>query len=278
MKASAHLSVAVSNNVAVFSMPFHPGWMNFLGASCTACCEAGSSAATFTITAKPGEDAVVVIMTTHKQTSKGGGFDDNLCVIPITWNQGKMIVDLEKPFLSMSDRLLNVSKTVTTGTSLMVTTRGQKFIYTKTPPAEGVEGMRLVANATTLLGYAVGHVSFESLEAAATLDKRSLEEREKTEALARLGQAESEISELQRQLKNSASESTEARRYLSETLVQLNQANSLVNTLTSTKEVLSEIILAVTDALWNTGAAKTRFGFLWWTKLAKIRAAYELKK
>ncbi|MBI1999554.1 MAG: hypothetical protein HYS74_02835 [Parcubacteria group bacterium] len=209
MEASRCLSVAVEEGVAVFSTGKMPdSEMTFIGASCQA------SAPPFTrelqslqIKVPPGEKALVALAVRFLSSSgwKGKGtYQTKLYLIPTTWREKPgsekevLVVEMDKVFIPPSDRLIQLMSTY----ELVVTTEGQRFVVSRQWYAADAkergealreQGFRVVEDPNILLRFALGMASFEDLEAAASLDKRSQLERSLAFSLSLLQVAQEEL-------------------------------------------------------------------------------------
>jgi hypothetical protein len=276
MRAENELSVVVKDNVVVFFMCNH-GSMDFLGASCASSLKIdGSSNSTITVQTVPGSSEVVAIKV---HNTEGGGVKRNTFLISITWEDGKMFVDLKKPFLSHPDRLLQVS---IVGQVLMTT---PEITFASIPAGMEVTDPNycIVEDANLLFRYAVGKVSFADLEAAVMLDKRDQLERN-------LAQAESVVEGLRTKLAEQRVEHeknvegllstiTEIEDVLAKTKMRLETEGRERMRFGSLLEKANDEIHKshmhfdrIKDILNNQGYFRTFWGFLRFVKCQKIQA------
>ena len=214
MKASQFLTVAVEKNSAVISanMPHVNASMTFAGASCPASVSPVTyGIQSLQVSVPTGENALVALRVIHlTRTGKGVGtiHDNYQFLIPIKWENGKLIVGLEEVLVPPADRLLqlasNLDVSITTSGQLFTTchnewTPGYPAFEEKKAKCLG-DGKRIVEDPGLLLRFALGQATLEDLEAAATLDKRSQTERELARAKAALNGALDEVTRLKSEL------------------------------------------------------------------------------
>ncbi len=264
MKANTYLGVRVQGQTAVIAITV-PGWMTFIGASCTASVDPfNKHIQSVSISAEPGENALIAIKSVHKCSSKGGGIDDNLCLIPLKWENGKMVVDLDQHFVPHAQRLVQL----TSSSDVLVTTNGQRFTtctdewsgvgnYLKEKRGKLIEsGCRIVEDPNLLLRFAIDRATFEDLEAAATLDKRS--------------QTERQLAQCHQELEEKTTELTSIRKTLSSACEAVDQVKKNLSKADAEKALLIQERLAVQHIIGNSHGSHTRFGFLPWVKVAKL--------
>lgn len=209
---------------------------------------------------RPQEAKLSLIAITINTQGHGYG-ENHPYIIPITWVNGKIVVDLDSEFISPIGRLGQV---VLLGDfrSLHVVVSGQRFVSRALPgdpPAH-----RVVEDADLLLRYLAGHAADEDLEAAATLDKREFTERELAKRTAELERAQGKLEKALKQAHEAEQRS--------ETLSRRVQDVSLGASSTGYKLTRAVGTLAsIQQVLQNTGDPKTFFGWIWWVKLSKIK-------
>lgn len=177
-----YVKASVKDGVAVVSCINGNTEMQFIGASCEASARPGHDHLTsITLAPKKGEKAVVALITTCNYSKQPTIIVSSL--IGLRWDGDKLFVDKDEDFVSPSGRLGQVHSS---GTSLVVTTRGQRFhcsISCRWTQAErdelsSVVGVRIVDDANLLCRYLVDQASFEQLEVAASGDLRTAEQKE----------------------------------------------------------------------------------------------------
>jgi hypothetical protein len=177
MKASAYLSVSVSGNAATLAIPFHPGHLMVLAASCATSIERNIPCQQLSISVNTGEDAVVIIK--QRRGKEKMGFDLFTYIISVTWSGSKMCVELDSPYVPHPDRLLAVDD----NDMISVVTDGQRFVFKDRKTVDDdtewqKKKFRVVNNPEILCRFALQQASLEDLIASATLDMRGQVERD----------------------------------------------------------------------------------------------------
>lgn len=291
MKASHILSCRAENGVAVIRMDTATsGSMMFIGASCTASTPAFTyGVQDVTITPSREESGVVALRVTRETfTGKGIGVhrDEFNFLIPFTWGNGRLVVDLEQPFLGTPDRL---GQLVGDG-DLTVMTDGQRFTTCRNPwvqldyPAflEKKEkmvsqGCRIVEDPNLICEFLAGKKDLADLVAAASLDRREFIVQQLERTRCALAAEMDKVAWLAEELKKKESERSEWEREAVKLLRERNQAQTAyADTLVrgaALKRQCDDILNGVWDILHNQGVYhRTIFGWTWWMKLRKLRS------
>lgn len=179
--AEAHSASTVVSVVltAVHPMTGGRAVMDFVGASCPASVEAGTrrhSSITFVVT--KGKRGIIAL---HMDLCHGKCPDQSfMVIIPIEWECGKVLLDLDNPFLSRPDRVGQVTQyesAVVPNHDLRVTAEGKKFstcstycnddvVTTKKMQRLQADGYAIVSDANLLCRFLIGEATLEEVEKA----------------------------------------------------------------------------------------------------------------
>lgn len=273
MRASSELFVIVKNDVAVFAM-FNRGWMEFIGGSgWISLRPSGSSNSAITITAGTGNSGVVVIKVTNTSDRQS---QSSIFMVPINWIDAKMVIDLDKPYVSRPDRLLQVNS------EGQITVTTPEFTFTAPSIAADRkklvdEGHRLVDDPNLLCRFVVGQATLADLEAAATLDKRDQIERDLAQAQIKAQNASAKLALVTEELRSCQAlhvKSLEENEVLRAELKSANMASesfglNLIN-LQNTIFHYELLIERIREAIQNIGDHKSLFGWTPWVKVRKV--------
>lgn len=297
MKASNILSCRAENGVAVIRMDTTTsGSIMFIGASCTASTPAFTyGIQDVTITPAREESGVVALRVTRETfTGKGIGVhrDEFNFMVPFAWNNGRLMVDLEQPFLGTPDRLGQI---VGDG-ELTVMTDGQRFTSCRNAWVQPdypaflekkekmvSQGYRIVEDPNLLCEFLAGKKDMVDLQAAATLDRREFIvqqlDRTRCALAAEMEQTQRLIAALEKKETARLEWECQAVKMLRER----NQAHTACAEVNSRAANLlqhrDEIMNGLWDILNNQGLFfGSPFGWLWWVKLGKIREYFSRQK
>ncbi len=263
------------------------GQVVFVGASCA------TSAVPFTrthdLTISPlGKENGVVALVIVKESRTGKGatthWDNYQFLVPFSWDEGKLEIDDEHPFLPMPDRLGQINSAY----DLMVSTAGQRFstcrnewvdpnhpAYLKKKSDLLEQGVRIIDDPNLLCRFLVGQATLENLESVATMDKRDHKEyllhiastgwEEEKSKTAQLTKMAAELEKNRDAWKDKWYEVDEDYQSVSRERKEFKlQAEYSL-------ELLIHISRRLLQALGNLGDEKTGLGKLWWVQLRKIR-------
>jgi hypothetical protein len=188
MRANECLSVKAVGTTATFTHN-SAGWMYFRGASCIASLppNGGGRVNMVSVSIPHGQQAVVALNATKAVADDRGRthYEEGSFLIPIIWEDNKMVVDLDSPFIAAPDRLGQIDEQ----SRLVVTVGNQRFASSLCvdEPANSLKingdgailvekGFRFVKDPNLLCKFLVGDISLDMLEEAASPDGRSASE------------------------------------------------------------------------------------------------------
>ncbi len=278
MKVSDTLNVQVDNGGALVSVVQTRGHarMAFIGASCNASALPGSNhIKSVSIAPKKGNKAVVALYIYHevnKQSQSTRQF------FVLYWQGEKLVVDLDTEFVPGSERLCQLDNE----NHILVTTRGQRFVavfphclgkeHTNKWKQEFIDkGCRLV-EPETLCRYIVGDISFEDLEAVATMDRRFLCERENAKLAVELSKTVEALTVSQTAEKKFCLELKKCEQARVTNSWALAEKTKEVTEAQKRYRELDSLVNDIACCLYNVGdEIRSFFGFLPVVKLVKIR-------
>ncbi len=188
------MSVAVNGNSAMLSNDSHVS-LTFIGASCNAGLLPMTKANIITFSPEKGRNAVIAVTTYYNPPGKDPIQKDQF-FIGATWEEGVLVVNLNKNFISPLGRLGSIND----DGDIETLANGQRFISinTKQHPLDEhlqkekdrliAKGYRLIDDPNLICKYLIGDANEADLEFAATEDNRSQTERE-------LGKARQQLAE-----------------------------------------------------------------------------------
>ncbi len=274
--------------------------LSFFGASCTAnVLPLTGSLSSIVLVPKKGKNAVVAFCLTQIPNSKHSVRMDSYQILVLQAREGEEhVVDMNTQFVSFEGRLGSL-----TNNGLLVTFGTQGFISPNVN-AESFEekkkelieqGFRVVKDPNLLCEFLAGDIGPEDLRAAATLDQRSLIERELEEVKGELGNTKSKLEFIEVCLSREREKSERDREDTQTTIREAveaegnlqRQVEALKEFVAQDEKVKAELLSQVAEqkqwteryfklvnllqnAIWNTGESKTLFSFLPWVKLKTI--------
>lgn len=188
MKPSSRMSATASGGAAVISNDPNVTFL-FVGASCQASLQPMTpNVDSLSLSVEKGKNAVVSIRARYSYATRGTAhLEFNQFLVGLSWKDDKLVVDLEKNFISPLGRLANMDESG----NLQTLANGQRFVALHPESKKEdwtIKGYRIIDDPNLICKYLIGDANEADLEFAATEDNRSQTERE-------LGKARQQLAE-----------------------------------------------------------------------------------
>ncbi|OHA18530.1 MAG: hypothetical protein A2664_02740 [Candidatus Taylorbacteria bacterium RIFCSPHIGHO2_01_FULL_46_22b] len=287
MSAYGQFSIRIEGGSAVITKD-NDEHFSFIGASCpVSTTPFNHYALSVSVAPQKGTRAVVVIGSSNQPGKKA----TNTFLINLSWEGDKLIADMKNHFVPLPDRLV---ETGGKQFGFVVTYKDQRFTTFDSSEFNDADvpqkrcqledkGLRIVDDPNLLCRFLVNQATFEDLEAAATLDKRSQTERDLAWTRAQLEKCEVTLSQERegsikqgQKLRTCRAEFEACQQQRALTREALRSAESGLSRLYGEVATLREERRRVIDILYNQGESRTFWGWRARVKVRKLEDCLEV--